>query len=92
MTDATPESVTGVALLCEDGRVFALPRPHRHHHLYALAAFIGQDPAKHDSGFTTNTGRYVDREEAQRICIASGQPNRRSGSPNDPKLYSEDVW
>jgi hypothetical protein len=87
------ETITGVAMIYDDGRVFALPRPHRHHHLYALAAFLGQQPtAEHDTGFTTSTGRYVGREEAQRICAAAGQPNRRSGSPTDPKLYSEDVW
>lgn len=86
------ETITGVALLYDDGRVIALPRPHRHNHLYAFAAFIGQQPQDHDSGFMTSTGRYVDREEAQRICIAAGQPNRRIGAQHDTKLYSEDVW
>jgi hypothetical protein len=86
------ETITGVALLCDDGRMFALPRPHRHHHLFSLAAFIGQDPLQHDQGFTTSTGRYVGREEAQRICIAAGQPNRRSGNDCDTRLFSEDVW
>lgn len=88
----TAETITGVALLYDDGRVIALPRPHRHFHLYALAAFVSQQPVGHDSGFTTSSGRYVGREEAQRIAIAAGQPFKRSGSQTDPKLYSEDMW
>lgn len=86
------ETITGVAMLYDDGRVFALPRPHRHHHLYALAAFLGMQPDEHDTGFTTSTGRYVTREQAQLLCIESGQTWRRSGNQSDPKLYSEDVW
>lgn len=87
-----PETITGVAFLCDDGRVFALPRPHRHHHLFSLAAFVGDHADPCDQGFMTSKGRYVGREEALRICIASGQPNRRSGNPSDTRLYSEDVW
>lgn len=87
------ETITGVAMLTGDGRMFALPRPYRHNHLFALAAFINQGPGdSHTDGFMTSAGRFVGREEAQQICIAAGQPNRRSGNPTDPKLYSEDVW
>ena len=88
------ETITGVALLTSDGRVVALPRPHRHHHLYATCALLGIDPdhAGHDSGFMTSMGRFVGREVAMWIVVAAGQPYRHSGSPGDPKLYSEDVW
>jgi hypothetical protein len=83
------EKITGVALLCEDGRMFALPRPHRHHHLFSLAAFIGQNPSPHVQGFTTSTGRYVDRIEA---TLIAGRADQVDGKGIGDPLYSEDVW
>jgi hypothetical protein len=89
---SSAETITGVAFLCNDGRVFALPRPHRHHHLFSLAAFVGDNADPCDQGFMTSAGRYVGREEAQNIARAAGQPFTASGGRSDPKLYSEDVW
>jgi hypothetical protein len=84
------ETITGVALLCSDGRMFSLPQPSRHGHLFALAALMGIDPEPCHQGFTTSWGRFVDREGARNIVTANGQPCRQTGDKLE--LYSEDLW
>jgi hypothetical protein len=74
-----------------DGDVWQLPKPARHHHvLWALDQVLpGRAIEAHDQGFVTNTGRYVDREEAARIAVRAKQVARLHAPPN---LYSEDLW
>jgi hypothetical protein len=45
-----------------------------------------------DQGFLTSSGRYVDREEGFTIASAAGQIIHKSGNPDTPTLYSEDMW
>ena len=75
------ERITGVALLTEDGRLFALPKPNRHGNLFALADFYGQDAEPCRQGFATSTGRFVDRTEAMTIARRTNGP-WRSGEPD----------
>jgi len=42
-----------------------------------------------EQGFATDSGRYVDREEAARVALASGQIDRLHFS--DTELYSEEL-
>jgi hypothetical protein len=86
------ETITGVALLNDDGTMIALPRPHRHFHLYALAAFCGLDFHHAKEGFTTSCGEFADRETARAVVQLANQPNRKSGAQNSTELFSEDVW
>jgi hypothetical protein len=81
--------ITGVALLSDDGRMWALPAPCRHFHLFALAAFQGAgfDPDPCQQGFTTDCGNFVSRTEAAKLV---GINNKR-GTLLD-ELYSEDLW
>lgn len=88
----TPETITGVALLCDDGRLFALPRPHRHFHLFAIAAFVGNQADPCTQGFMTSAGRFVGRTEAKEIVRASDQDYNVGFASSNPELYSEDVW
>ena len=85
------ERITGVAILTEDGRLFALPKPNRHGNLFALADFYGQDGEPSVQGFTTNTGRFVDRKEAMSIACRTNGP-WRSVRPDRNELFSEDLW
>lgn len=90
-----PETITGVALLRNDGAMWSLPAPARHNHLYALAAFVGQYVfgayiGEEEQGFTTSQGRFVDRKQALTIAQGAGQPIRKHG--NITELYSEDLW
>jgi hypothetical protein len=84
--------ITGVAILTKAGSMISLPKPHRHHHIFALAAFLGVDMNDGKQGFVTTNGAFVDRKEAQRLVISHGQQNRRSGNTESKELFSEDVW
>jgi hypothetical protein len=84
------ETITGVALLRDDGALWSLPKPNRHHHLFSLAAFMGEDTEPCKQGFTTSYGRFLDRIDALAIAKAANQPIRKNG--NIRELYSEDLW
>lgn len=90
------EIITGVAILDEQGRLWSLPAPHRHSHIYALAALLGTSAETGEGGscgFSTNYGRFLDRSKALQLVRRNKQELLRqwtSGSTNE--LYSEDLW
>ncbi len=90
---ARPERIVAAALRV-DGLVWALPPPARHHVLlraWTMSHYRdGAEPRmpKHEQGFTTNSGRFVDREEGERIARAAGQVTELIGGV----LTSEDLW
>lgn len=61
---------------------------HAFHALDTMVAF-GHPP---DQGFITSTGRYVDREEALKIALTSGQPMIDHPGRHARELFSEDLW
>lgn len=83
------EFIAGVAIRYEDGRVFSLPRPYRHHNLIRMMAYLGEPiPINGDQGFVTNKGRWLRRIPARVLAISSAQVPVDSSGP----LFSEDVW
>jgi len=77
-----------------NGRVWALPRPKRHHDIMRFAVDNTQGAqicavAGDDQGFLTTKGRYVTRQEAGQIAIASGEAKTLKFGD---QLYSEDLW
>lgn len=78
--------IKAVAYL-HDGQVFTLPAPARHHHLI----WVYGDMSGEGSGFITNFGYFIYREEAWGIAEAAGQIIPRDGQIPGT-LYSEDVW
>lgn len=88
----TPERITGVAIMDEKGRLWALPAPHRHNHIFALAALVADsaEGPMRGQGFTTSEGRFVERADALAIAKAAGQT--RPGAQLGAMLYSEDLW
>jgi hypothetical protein len=82
------ERVTGVGILTR-GLLWSLPCPHRHHHIYSLAAFSSRSiEGSCVEGFTTSLGRFVDRREALRL-LPEHVKGRLEGKT---ELYSEDLW
>lgn len=81
--------------LYPDFMTVSAPPPARHHTLlHPCFDLLGHGTGPEDQGFTTSTGRYVDRTEGLKIAIAAGQAdpaNRRSGSGSS-HLFSEDLW
>ena len=81
--------ITHVAI--DNGVVYTLPKPYRHHHIIKmmineydeLAPIIGEQ------GFVTDTGKFLDRESAATLALQNGQCNELD-SP--PELFSEDLW
>lgn len=84
------EAIVAAAVMLDD-EVWQLPRPARHHHiLWALDQVLpGRAIEAHVQGFMTNTGRFVEREEAARIASMAGQVGKLSAPPH---LFSEDLW
>lgn len=64
------------------------PPPARHHTLLLAAQSVGP----YDQGFLTSTGRFVGREEALLVAMASGQPMIDHPSRHALWLFSEDLW
>lgn len=80
------------AALRHDGVVYDLLPPARHHNVIWMMRDRGLpvtacSPSK--QGFTTSTGRFVDRKEGAAIAIAAGQIAALQWPPD---LYSEDLW
>lgn len=81
--------ITGVAIRI-DGHVFSAGRPARHHNLLWDASLFGLRAGDTgDQGFVLADGRYVDRIEAARIALETGQVTSLMAPP---RLYSEDLW
>lgn len=87
--DALP-TITGVALLSEDGRMWSLPAPARHSHLFALAGLMGNNPEPCEQGFVLSTGQFIGRVGALHLVKDSGQTLRNPKAAT--ALYSEDLW
>jgi hypothetical protein len=69
------------------------PPPARHATLlHPFGEYTPYVPAIADQGFITSTGRFVEREEALQIALASGQPMIDHPSRHDRLLFSEDLW
>lgn len=75
-----------------DKLIVTSPPPARHHTLLHPMYDAYRVTAFEDQGFITSTGRYVEREEALRIAIASGQPMIDHPSRHARDLFSEDLW
>lgn len=79
-----------------DGKVYALPKPNRHHDVIRMIAAengIGiQGPDV--QGFLDYNGLFMNRSGAYIRALKNGQLNRRSGpgAYNGQDLYSEDLW
>lgn len=68
--------------------IITAPPPARHHNLFA-----GGHLGRHfDDGFITSTGRFVEREEALNVALASGQSMIDHPARHARLLFSEDLW
>ena len=76
-----------------DKLIVSSPPPARHHTLLHPLHDVGlSDLEFEDQGFLTSTGRYVERDEALRIALASGQPMIDRPGRHHLWLFSEDLW
>lgn len=75
-----------------DHLTISAPSPARHGTLLHPLSAMGIRVGPQDQGFLTNTGRFVGREDAYDIAVASGQPMIDHPSRIVGTLYSEDLW
>lgn len=72
--------------------IWSVPRPGRHHDVIAFMSEQGVDALGDytTQGFTTSTGRFVNRREAMKIAEDAGQ---LLGEPHVVgELFSEDIF
>ena len=74
-----------------NGERYDLPAPNRHHNVIHLLASKGL-PGRvkpDDQGFYTDTGEYLDREQAREYALRIGQILKADHCRD---LFSEDLW
>lgn len=72
-----------------DGKLYSLPRPNRHHHVIRLIyKETGAALLDDEQGFLDDEGYFLTREQAHKIAVECGQVRRQL----PPILFSEDVW
>ena len=82
----TNQRIVAAALKLSSGQIVTKPPPVRHPTLILDA----NNPLCYEQGFLTDSGEFVDREEAYRIALKAKQlvPRQSDG----PRLYTEDLW
>lgn len=87
-----PEIVVAVAVRTPFGTL-TRERPARHADLWALLPRgLKSDDPDVCHGFMTSRGRFVDRQEAARMVVETGQGSPRVSEGCVPALFSEDMW
>lgn len=83
--------IESVAIRTEDGKVYHLPKPNRHHHLirHMVEVYNVPKPVNGEQGFMTSAGKFLNRTEARNHVIEFGQCRTTSHSL---ELFSEDLW
>lgn len=82
--------IAGIAIRHrESGAVFAITKPARHCHAIHELADCGEAAwAKGEQGFITSDGKFLNRWQAARYALRTGQTERLVRD----ELISEDVW
>lgn len=78
------DPITHVAIMMEDGRIWSLPKPARHHHIIrayfdSTGEVVGSDAVQ---GFLAYDIQFITREDAFAL----------TGKGRGGKSYSEDLW
>lgn len=90
-TGAGREPITHVALVC-NGRIWALPKPYRHHHIFMVIHQLGEEANDRGiQGFIDADGRFLSRKQAEVSARINGQI-KNDGKLIGSVLTSEDLW
>lgn len=85
--------IKAAAIMGEDGLIYHLPPPARHHHIIKHMADL--NIGREEQGFIDHNGKFFGRISA--LCIARdcGQLKRDETDPKKyqgNELFSEDLW
>lgn len=90
-----------VAVTLKDGKEVIIPC-HRHGDVFGILGELGIERKRHldRQGFLSSAAdpedkynvfyTFIDRKEAKRLALVNGQ--YKGSNPEDPELYSEDLW
>lgn len=85
-------NMISLAAIIQDGKVYTVPRPGRHHDIIWLLAKLGfKTPIIGEQGFTDFNGNFVDRYKARIIAEENNQLIERA-QKHSMMLFSEDLW
>jgi hypothetical protein len=90
-----PLLIDCAAIRLDDGQIFSVPKPGRHHTVIAKIRAAGVTlPVGGDDrqGFLLNDGKFVNRKDALHIALAAGQVQYEKCHAPWVGLFSEDVW
>lgn len=82
-------TITQAAIRSQDGQVFTVPRPGRHHTVILQMVEQGHSLKGATQGFLTSAGAFVTRYEAARIAVGAGQV-LQGATPQS--LLTEHLW
>jgi hypothetical protein len=83
--------IVDCAAIKQDGKVWSIKRPARHHDIIRLMIKNGlPKPIKGEQGFVLSNGLFVDRITAKRIASNANQLLPRASKST--LLFSEDMW
>lgn len=83
------ERIIASANLTNDGTVWAVLRPGRHHHCIWYMAQYGRNHEPMQQGFLTNKFRFLGRQDARKLAMENGQCLEPD---HNRDLFSEDLW
>lgn len=94
MDEITRPRITHVAIRFQD-KIWSLPRPYRHHHIFRVIMMLdpdvdGIDSHGEDQGFLDASGKYLTRQQAEVNAELNGQI--KNGKIIGGVLTSEDLW
>jgi len=83
------ETIEAAAIL-QNGKIY---KGFRHHLIIRdIVKELNIKPVTGEQGFVTNSGRFVEREEALKIALAANQIKIENKIGNKNILFSEEVW
>ena len=77
------------AAIKQDGKVWTLPPPARHHDIIKLIITETGNMVDGEQGFVDEHGNFLNRVKAGMEAMGSGQLEKL---PRPPRLFSEDLW
>jgi len=83
-------NITHVAILQQD-RIYSLPKPNRHADVIRMMITEHgmEGPVNGIQGFLTEIGGFMNRKDAAKFAVASGQVKNLNV---EGELFSEDLW
>lgn len=87
-------NIVAAAIRIDDGRIFTVPRPGRHHDVIKEIRASGYTGpvGSWRQGFINEHGVFLSRKEALAVVLTSGELSLEDCHAPRTGLFSEDLW